>query len=250
MADAYAGLVRSLLYIGAHPDDEVFFAGGTIARYAEEGTRVSIICATRGERGATADLCSIEELPKVREAELIDAMKVLGVKDVHFLPYEDQKLSSAPPEEVRRRLVGLIRQIQPQIVITFDPEGANQHTDHMAISRFTSDAVPAAADARWYPDLGPAHQIERLLWNPPTILFKLREDAELAAEPGIDFLMDVSEWTEKKAASIRAHRTQLPGLGKLFFEKPEGVRTFASEAFRVACGRRPSTVPANDLFAS
>ncbi len=238
------------MYVGAHPDDEVFFAGGTIAKYVEEGTRVSIICATRGERGATADLCSIEELPKVREAELINAMGVLGVKDVHFLPYEDQKLSTAPPEEIRRHLVKLIRQIKPEIAITFDPEGANGHTDHMAISRFASDAMPAAADGRWYPELGPAHQVERLLWNPPTILFRLPEKAELAAEPGIDFLLDVSRWTEKKAASIRAHRTQLPGLGKLFFENPDGIRTFSSEAFRVAWGLRPGKIPANDLFAT
>lgn len=242
--------VRSLLYVGAHPDDEVFFAGGIIARYVEEGARVSIICATRGERGATADLCSIEELPRVREAELVEAMRVLGVNDVHFLPYEDQKLSAAPPDEIRRHLVGLIRRIKPQIAITFDPEGANQHTDHMAISRFASDAVPAAADGRWYPELGPAHQIERLLWNPPTILFKMAENADLPTEPGIDFLMDVSRWTEKKANAIRAHRTQLPGLGKLFFENPSGRRTFSTEAFRVAWGPRPSTVPADDLFAT
>jgi len=243
-------LVRSLLYVGAHPDDEVFFAGGTLARYAEEGARISIICATRGERGATADLCSIEELPKVREAELIAAMQVLGVTDVHFLPYQDQKLSTAPPNEMRRHLVRLIREIKPLIVITFDPEGANQHTDHMAISRFTSDAAPAAADHRWYPELGPAHQIQRLLWQPPTILFQLPEDVDLPSQPGIDFLLDVGQWTEKKAAAIRAHRTQLPGLGKLFFDNPAGRRTFSSEAFRVASGPRPREVPADDLFAS
>ena len=240
--------MRSLLYVGAHPDDEVFFAGGTLARYVEEGTHVSIVCATRGERGATADLCSIDELPKVREAELISAMQVLGITDVHFLPYEDQKLSKAPPDEIRKHLVGLIRQVKPQIIITFDPEGANQHTDHMAISHFASDAVPAAADPRFYPEVGAAHQIERLLWH-PTVLFRLPEDVDLAQEPGIDFLLDVTRWKEKKADAIRAHRTQLPGLGKLFFEKPEGIRTFTKEAFRVACGTRPTSVPATDLFA-
>jgi LmbE family N-acetylglucosaminyl deacetylase len=242
--------VRSLLFVGAHPDDEVFFAGGTLARYVEEGTRVSIICATRGERGATGDLCSIEELPNIREAELISAMRVLGVTDVHFLPYEDQKLSTAPPDEIRRHLVQLIREIKPQIVITFDPEGANQHTDHMAISRFASDAVSAAADHRWYPEVGPAHQTERLLWQPPTILFRLPEGVDLRREPGIDFLLDVSRWADKKAEAIRAHRTQLPGLGKLFFENPSGRRTFSSEAFRVAWGPRPLAVPADDLFAT
>ena len=240
--------VRTLLYVGAHPDDEVFFAGGTLAKYVEEGAGVSIVCATRGERGSTSDLCSIDELPKVREAELISAMQVLGINDVHFLPYEDQKLSKAPPDEIRRHLVGLIRQIKPQIVVTFDPQGANQHTDHMAISLFTSDAVPAAADSRFFPELGPAHLVERLLWH-PTILFRVPEEVDLPSYPGIDFLLDVSRWRDKKADAIRAHRTQLPGLGKLFFEKPKGRRTFCREAFRLAYGPRPQSVPADDLFA-
>jgi LmbE family N-acetylglucosaminyl deacetylase len=118
----------------------------------------------------------------------------------------------------------------------------------MAISLFTTDAVPAAADGRYYPEAGPAHQVQRLLWH-PTVLFRIAEDVNLAGYPGIDFLLDVSRWKEKKADAIRAHRTQLPGLGKLFFEKPEGVRTFTKEAFRVAAGPRPTTVPADDLFA-
>ena len=237
------------MYIGAHPDDEVFFAGGTLPKYVAEGARVSIVCATRGERGATADLCSIDELPKVREAELIEAMKALGITEVHFLPYEDQKLYTAPPDEIRRKLVALIREVRPEVVITFDPEGANQHTDHMTISRFVSDAVAAARDARWYPEAGAPHEIQRLLWPPPTILFRLSENTNFAVEPGIDFLIDVRPWLDKKEAAVRAHRTQLPGLGKLFFEKPEGIRTFSIEAFRVAWGTRPRLVPAGDLFA-
>lgn len=175
-------------------------------------------------------------------------MRVLGVTNVHFLSYEDQKLAAAPPDEIRRHLVELIRQIRPQVVITFDPEGANHHTDHMAISRFCSDAVPAAADQRFYPECGPAHQVERLLWH-PTILFRLPENVDFKLEPGIDFLLDVSRWTGQKADAIRAHRTQLPGLGKLFFENPNGRRTFSKEAFRVASGPRPQAVPADDLFA-
>lgn len=239
--------VRKLLIVGAHPDDETFFAGGTIAKYAAEGTRVSVVCATRGERGATADLCSIEELPKIREAELHDAMNILGVHGVYFLPYQDQKLADAPGEQIRRQLVEVIRETRPDIVITFDPNGANQHADHMAISRFTCDAVAAAADARWYPEFGPAHAIERLLWQPPTVIFRYPEETDLATEPGIDFLIDTSPWSEKKAAAIRAYRTQR--LGRLFFDDPNGRRTFSTEAFRLGWGARPSSVPAKDLFA-
>jgi len=238
---------RGLLFIGAHPDDETFFAAGTIARYAEEGMRVGVVCATRGERGSTADLCTIEELPRVREAEMREAARILGVETLHFLPCEDQKLAAAPMQEMRRLLVEIIRREKPRIAITFDPDGANQHPDHMAIGRFAIDAIAAAGDPRWFPDLGPPHELERLLWQPPTVIFRYPENTDLPNEPGIDFLIDTSAWSEKKAAAIRAHKTQR--LGRLFFDDPNGRRTFSSEAFRLAWGRRPKTTPAGDLFA-
>jgi N-acetylglucosamine malate deacetylase 2 len=239
--------VRKLLFIGAHPDDETFFAAGTIARYASEGVCVSVACATRGERGSTAGLCSIEDLPKIREAELRDAMRILGVQSIHFLPYEDQKLAAAPMEDMRRRLIEVIRKERPQIAITFDPDGANQHPDHVAISRFSSDAVTAAADARWYPELGAPHAIDRLLWTPPTVIFRYPEKTDFLKEPGIDFLIDTTPWSEQKTAAIRAHRSQR--LGRLFFDDPKGRSTFSMEAFRIGWGPRPAAVPANDLFA-
>jgi len=241
--------VRRLLFIGAHPDDETFFAAGTMAKYAEAGARVSVVCATRGERGKTGELCRAEELPQVRERELVDAMKELSVTDVQFLPYQDQRLGDAPVEEIRCLLVGAIRRTKPQVVITFDTHGANQHADHLAISRFALDAAAAAADARWYPETGSAHQIDRLLWTPPTILFKLPEEADIPALPGSDFVIDTTRWTERKTAAFQAHRTQFPGLKKLFFDDPNGRRTFGMEVFRLAWGKRPANVPANDLFA-
>jgi N-acetylglucosamine malate deacetylase 2 len=139
--------MRTLLYVGAHPDDETFFAG-TIAKYSDEGGHVSIACATRGERGSTAGLCTIEELPRVREAEMRDAAQALGVKEDLFLAIRGSEAGASSTEEIRRQLVELIRKARPQIVITFDPNGANQHADHIAISRFTSDALAAAADER------------------------------------------------------------------------------------------------------
>jgi LmbE family N-acetylglucosaminyl deacetylase len=240
--------VKRLLFIGAHPDDETFFAAGTLAKYAEAGVRISVVCATRGERGKTSALCCAEELPQVRERELVDAMAALGVTDVRFLPYQDKCLAEAPLEEIRRLLVEAIRRTRPQILITFDPHGANQHTDHVAISRFALDAVAAAADARWYPEAGSAHEVERLLWTPPTILYKLPEDADIPALPGSDFIIDTTPWTAQKTAAFQAHRTQFPGLKKLFFDNPSGRKTFGLEVFRLAWGKRPSKIPADDLF--
>jgi len=246
---SYSGSVKRLLFIGAHPDDETFFAAGTFAKYAEAGAQIGVICATRGERGKTGDLCPTEEVPQVRERELIKAMAALGVTDVQFLPYQDKCLADAPLEEMRRVLVEAIRRRKPQVVITFDTHGANQHADHLAISRFALDAVAAASDGRWYPELGSAHVIERLLWTPPTILFKLPEDADVPNLPGSDFVIDTTQWTEQKTRAFQAHRTQFPGLKKLFFDNPNGQRTFGIEVFRLAWGKRPASVPADDLFA-
>jgi LmbE family N-acetylglucosaminyl deacetylase len=239
--------VRRLLFIGAHPDDETFLFGGTLAKYAEEGAQITIVCATRGERGKTGDLCSGDDLPRVREKELFKACEALGVRDVRFLSYIDKELSKAPIEQIRRELAEAIRSTTPQIVLTFDPNGMNQHTDHLAISRFVSDAVSAAADPRWYPEM-PPHAITRLLWPAPIIAYKQAETPELHAHFGVDFLIDTRPWWRKKEAAICAHATQLPGLRKLFFERGSIEETLSVEALRIGYGARPENLPGRDLF--
>ncbi len=240
---------RSLLITGAHPDDETFFAG-TMAKYVSEGARVSIICGTRGERGATADLCTIDELPKVRENELRSSMEVLGLHaaDVHFLPYEDQKLERAPLEDARKQIVAVVRSVRPQVVVSFDLQGNNGHPDHVAMARFTSDALAAAGDPRWYPDTGEAFNVPRLLWAPPLRPWTLPPGADLRAWVGVDFLIDTQPWAERKSDAIREHRTQLPGLKTLYFESGSPEYTLHHEAFRIAFGPRPATLPSCDLF--
>jgi N-acetylglucosamine malate deacetylase 2 len=240
---------RSLLICGAHPDDETFFAG-SMAKYVSEGARVSIVCSTRGERGATADLCTIEQLPQVREAELRDAMRILALDatDVHFLPYEDQKLAQAPLDEVRREIVEIVRRVRPQVVVSFDLQGSNGHSDHIAMSRFTSEAVAAAGDPRWYPDAGVEFVVPRLLWGPPLLPWTLPAGTDFRSHGGIDFLIDTRQWADQKAEAIRAYRTQLPGIKRLFFEHGSPDYTLHQEAFRIAFGPRPAVLPGSDLF--
>ncbi|SRR5579883_1311514 len=233
-----------LLLIYAHPDDETFFAAGVIAKYSAAGVPVTLICATRGERGNTSNLCSMEALPRVREGELRQAGRILGIGEIEMLSYEDQKLSAAPVDEIRRSITAAVRRHRPEIVITFDPEGANRHGDHIAISRFAADAVSAAADARWYPETGGAHSVKRVLWQAPIPPFELGRTKDLALRPGIDILVDISEFREKKQAALRAHRTQFAGLNRLF--STEGALSF--EAFRIGEGARPQRAPAGDLF--
>lgn len=240
---------RCLLVSGAHPDDETFFAG-SMAKYVSEGVRVVVVCGTRGERGATADLCSIEELPKVREAELRESMCILGLdaKDVHFLPYEDQKLVDAPLDEARKLMVEVVRSVRPQVVVSFDLQGNNGHPDHVAMARIASDSLAAAGDPRWYPDAGSPFVVPRLLWAPPVRPWLLTDGTDLAKHEGVDFLIDTTQWADRKAEAIRAHRTQLPGIKTLYFERGSPKFTLNLEAFRIAFGPRPAMLPAKDLF--
>lgn len=243
--------MRSILLIFAHPDDESFFAAGAARKYADAGVRVVLCCATRGERGTagTPPLTSIARLASVREQELREAAKVIGVEALELLPYQDQQLEQAPPAEIRAALVRLIRQYRPAIVITFDPNGGNQHPDHIAISRFTIDAVAAAADSRWLPELGAAHGVARLLWVSPVLPWEETDRAKLAAHPGVDFMIDTRSSREAKARALAAHRTQRQGIDRLFLTHPDRDEVLSTETFRLGVGTRVEAPPAEDLFA-
>lgn len=245
MADA-----RVILCVFAHPDDESFMAAGVVCKYREEGARVALVTATLGEEGGAGDppVCTREELPAVREAELRRAVEILGIDSLDLLGYRDKQLASAPHAEVREKLVRLIRLKRPQVVITFDPNGSNAHTDHVAISRFTSDAVQAAADARFFPEAGEAHRVVRLLWTTPTPCWELALKERPGEEPGVDFLIDVSRWWKRKDAALRAHHSQIKNTARLFFDPPDTERRLSVEAFRLAWGERPAVCPAEDLW--
>jgi LmbE family N-acetylglucosaminyl deacetylase len=185
----------------------------------------------------------------VRAAELRSAVEILGHSSLELLGYRDKQLASAPFAEVREKLVGLLRRHRPRIVITFDPNGSNAHTDHVAISRFTSDAVQAAADVRFFPETGAPHRVERLLWTTPTPCWELAFKQSPADEPGVDFLLDVGPWWRRKEAALRAHRSQFRNTARLFFDPPDTERRLSLEAFRLAWGARPPGAPAADLWA-
>ncbi|GAB4414290.1 MAG: PIG-L family deacetylase [Anaerolineae bacterium] len=133
---------HTLLVILAHPDDESFPIGGTLAKYAAEGVRVSLICATRGEAGIPG--LSPEATGQLRQRELRAAAAALGLAEVRFLGYPDGQLAQADPEDVIGQLVKAMGEIQPQAVITFGPDGISAHPDHLAIHRFTTQAFDRA----------------------------------------------------------------------------------------------------------
>lgn len=153
----------------AHPDDESFGMGGTLALYAQRGAAVHLVCATRGEAGDAPpelmkDYASVADL---RVAELRCAAGVLGLAGVHFLDYRDsgmsgsldnehpQALARAAPEEVAGRVAHLMRQLKPQVVLTFDPIGGYMHPDHIAAHRAAVRAFQLAGEASFEDGLAP-----------------------------------------------------------------------------------------------
>jgi LmbE family N-acetylglucosaminyl deacetylase len=188
----------SLLFCFAHPDDESFAAAGTAMKYAARGVRIVLVTATLGDKGRVGDppICAPDELAEYRERELREASAIIGFDELHLLRYRDRELADAPPEAVRSALVPIIRRTRPSVVFTFDPNGFNLHPDHVAISRFTSDAIAAAADPRWYPDAGDPHSVSRLLWIPTLTPWDAAVLDRLDEHRGVDFIIDVSAWRD------------------------------------------------------
>jgi LmbE family N-acetylglucosaminyl deacetylase len=162
----------------AHPDDESLGFGGALARYAEEGVDTFLVTATRGERGRyfghrpdTPEHPGHAELAQIRERELHAAARALGVRDVTVLGYEDQHLDRVPVAEAVTEIVKQLRRVRPHVVLTFAPDGAYGHPDHIAISQLTTAAVLAAVDpgfAGGLPALGSPHGVSKLYylaWN-------------------------------------------------------------------------------------
>jgi len=142
-----------LMAVLGHPDDESLGIGGTLAKYASEGVEVSLLTATRGDRGRYRDYRfgdpqhpGSSALGRIRERELRAAASTLGVRDVALLDYRDQELDRANPREAIAAIVEHLRRVRPDVIITFGPDGAYGHPDHIAISQLTTAAVVAAAD--------------------------------------------------------------------------------------------------------
>lgn len=231
-------LPPTLLFSFAHPDDESFAAAGTAMKYAADGARIVLVTATMGDRGKPGDppLCAPTELASFRERELKEAAAIIGFDELHLLRYGDRSLADAPAADVRRSLVEIIRRTPPRVVFTFDPNGFNLHPDHVAISRFTSDAISAAADGRWYPAAGAPYSVPRLLWLPPIAPWDVPKIEQIENEPGADFILDVSPWRDRKMAALRAHRTQHLSVDRFIMHQPDPNRVVGLEIWRQAWG--------------
>ncbi len=179
---------RRLLFSLAHPDDESFGSGGTIARYVAEGAEVSLICATNGDVGTVAPemLNGYRSVAELRLAELRCAAATLGLQPVIELGYRDSGMMhsatsedpaclwQAPREEVTRRVVEVIRQVRPQVVVTFNRYGGYGHPDHIAIQRATVEAFKLAGDPQYHTNGHAPYQPQKLYYTAfPTRMLRL-----------------------------------------------------------------------------
>ena len=160
-------MVKKLLGVLAHPDDESLGFGGALAKYAAEGVETFVVTATRGEAGrfgAAGKGHDPAEVGRVREAELRAAAKVLGVSEVSILGYPDGKVDKVEPAVATREIASHIRRIRPDVVVTFGPEGAYGHPDHIAISQFATAAAMCAADPEYRADDAAAHRVAKFYY--------------------------------------------------------------------------------------
>ena len=170
---------KVLVMTGAHPDDESFGIGGTLAHYAAAGVKVYYVCGTRGEVGEVAPemLKGYSSIGELRTHELQCAAEVLGLADVIYLGYRDsgmegspenkhpQALAAAPVDEVAGRIVAILRKLKPQVVITSDPVGGYHHPDHIAIHNATVKAFQVMNDAAQYPGAESPYQPQKLYYH-------------------------------------------------------------------------------------
>jgi len=170
---------QTLLIVTAHPDDETFGCGGTLAKYVMAGVKVFCACATRGDVGTfePENMKGFATVGDMRWAEFECAARTLGLAGIFHLGYRDsgmpgtednkhpQAFINAPVEEAAGRVVKVIRDLKPQVIITSDPVGGYRHPDHIAIHKATVKAFEVAGDPRQYSEDGPAFQPQKLYYN-------------------------------------------------------------------------------------
>jgi len=278
-----------LLAVHAHADDETITMGASMAKYVDEGARVAVVCCTDGELATIVDpdMAAREaeirpHLAQIRREELRAACTALGVQEVHFLGYHDSGMAGAPTnheahafwradlDEVAGRLVALIRGFRPQVVVTYDGNGAYGHPDHIQAHRATLLAVEASHLGKVFPDAGAPWRVAKLYYTafPRSAAGKAVELARMAGLPlpfgdtaieDLEFVADDEVVTTavdcrvtlgRRSAALRAHVSQIaPDFP--FLAVPEEVMAehFPTEYFSLVISRVPTTLPETDLFA-
>ncbi|WP_405019090.1 N-acetyl-1-D-myo-inositol-2-amino-2-deoxy-alpha-D-glucopyranoside deacetylase [Kitasatospora sp. NBC_00070] len=282
---------RRLLLVHAHPDDESIGNGATMARYAAEGAAVTLVTCTLGEGGEVippelAELTAdrTDTLGTYRIGELTAAMGELGVTDLRFLGgpgrYRDSGMMGlpendrpdcfwrAPLDEAAGHLVAVVRELRPQVLVTYDEQGGYGHPDHVKAHQVAMRAAELAADPAWRPELGPAWRIAKVYWNrmPRSVIEAgLAATAAAAPFPGVaapadvpgvvpdelvTTVLDGAAYAGAKAAAMAAHATQITVSGEYFaLSNDLGQPLVATEYYQLVRGEPGPELPETDLFA-
>ena len=243
----------TVLAVFAHPDDEGFGCGGTLAALAAGGHRVTLVCATNGDVGEISDpgLATPATLGAVRQGELRAAMDVTGIRDVRFLNYRDSGMAGtednghpaclfqAAPERVSGQVAAVIRELRPDLVITHDPTGGYGHPDHVAICRHTAAAAESCRDGGrplLYYLCFPRSVFQRM-WQEMTAAgirppFSADDTAALGtADDAVTTVRNVGRFLAVKKESLERHQTQMDPGGPFAQLSPEFVDEIMSTEY-------------------
>ena len=282
---------RRLLVVHAHPDDEVLTTGGLISAHTAAGDQVTLVTCTLGEEGEILlpDIAHLaadreDDLGAHRIEELAEAMKALGVTDNRLLggpgTYRDSGMMGEPSNdrpdclwqadlrEAADHLIPVIREVRPQVMVTYDDFGGYGHPDHIQAHRVATYAAVLAAVPSYRPDLGAAWEIQRWFWTAfpvsevrkgiealraagDTSDFAAMDPDDLpfaVADEFVDARVDVSQQLPAKRGAMAAHASQI-NLEQGFFalSNNEGMPVFDTEFFLLAKGEIPAR-PVTDLF--
>jgi mycothiol S-conjugate amidase len=285
---------RTLLAVHAHPDDESSKGAGTLARYADEGIRTVVATCTGGEAGdilnpAMDQPGNLDRMPQLRREELAKALGILNVSQHYSLGYRDsgmpdtetnehpEAFANAELGDAVGRLVRIVRQERPQVMLTYDERGGYPHPDHIRTHEISVAAFDAAGDPDSYPDAGEPFQplklyyfatfsrhrvkvlhqgaIERGLESPyAKTLEHWDEDAdgggERWPEPVITTQVDVAKWLPQARDALIAHATQIDPNGSWFSMPDELVaELYPWEDYTLVRSLVPTPEPEHDLFA-
>jgi LmbE family N-acetylglucosaminyl deacetylase len=262
---------KTILAVLAHPDDESFGLGGTLALYARKGYDTYLVCATRGEAG-TLDpkyLNGYKDTAELRTNELMRAAEILGLKEVFFLDYRDSGMPGTEEnkhsdaqinhsvDEVAGKVVSYIRELKPDVVITFDPIGGYKHPDHIHIHKATVLAFEKADDPSFHPEAGSPFKpralyfqvfsrraLRWMVWLMPLFgkdptKFGTNQDVNLRELAEVDFpvhaRMDITPVSEIKREAASQHASQggaqmrrgwMGFMTKLLGEREEFMRAY------------------------
>ena len=268
----------TLMAVHAHPDDEASSTGGVLAKYADEGARTVVVTCTNGEFGDSPggvkpgqDGHDEQAVAEIRLAELRESCKHLAVTYLELLGYHDSGMPdweyknrpdafcNVPESEVVGRIGALIERYRPQVVISYDPEGAYQHPDHVQAARCASAAAAVTGIPAKFYQTAMRRSDWRELWDAlreqgvevpdvreidPDMLRQMEE-----RERQITTNIDISPVLDRKRAALLAHASQIRDS---WFNKipPElTARVFGRESFIRASDTTGAPVPEDDLFA-